>query len=65
MNAPAKAFAGEVDLQDKQVGFTKLSEQARACAAEGGPNSGVVLGDLRARDRARATARAGHDAPAC
>jgi len=64
MNAPAKAFASQADLQDRKVGFTKLSEQARACTAEGDPDAGVVLGDRRVRDETLTAARAGLDAPA-
>jgi glyoxylase-like metal-dependent hydrolase (beta-lactamase superfamily II) len=40
-----KAFASQADLQDKQVTFTKLSENAYAYTAEGDPNTGVIIGD--------------------
>ncbi|HPP82371.1 MAG TPA: MBL fold metallo-hydrolase [Rubrivivax sp.] len=43
--APAKAFASQADLEEKQVSFTKLSEHAWAYTAEGDPNTGVVIGD--------------------
>ena len=45
MNTPAKAFASQADLQDKQVSFTQLSEHAYAYTAEGDPNTGIVVGD--------------------
>src|SRR6476660_10257712 len=41
----SKAFASQADLADKQVTFTKLSDNAYAYTAEGDPNSGVVIGD--------------------
>lgn len=41
----SKAFASQADLQEKQVTFTKLSENAYAYTAEGDPNSGVIIGD--------------------
>ena len=41
----AKAFASQADLQEKQVSFTQLSDNAYAYTAEGDPNSGVVIGD--------------------
>lgn len=41
----AKAFASQADLEQKQVTFTQLSENAYAYTAEGDPNSGVVIGD--------------------
>ncbi len=44
-SAPAKAFASQADLADKQVSFTKLSEHAYAYTAEGDPNTGIVIGD--------------------
>lgn len=40
-----KAFASQADLQDKQVSFTKLSDNAYAYTAEGDPNTGVIVGD--------------------
>ena len=45
MNAPAKAFASQADLVDKQVSFTRLSDHAYAYTAEGDPNTGIVIGD--------------------
>ena len=45
MNAPAKAFASQADLQEKKVSFTRLSENAWAYTAEGDPNTGVIVGD--------------------
>ncbi|WP_454726457.1 MULTISPECIES: MBL fold metallo-hydrolase [Cupriavidus] len=41
----SKAFASQADLQEKQVTFTRLSENAYAYTAEGDPNSGVIIGD--------------------
>ncbi len=41
----AKAFASQADLEEKQVTFSKLSENAYAYTAEGDPNSGVIIGD--------------------
>ena len=41
----AKAFASQGDLEDKQVSFTQLSENAWAYTAEGDPNTGIVVGD--------------------
>ena len=43
--APAKAFASQADLAEKQVSFTKLSDNAYAYTAEGDPNTGVIVGD--------------------
>ncbi len=40
-----KQFASQADLAEKQVTFTRLSENAYAYTAEGDPNSGVVVGD--------------------
>jgi glyoxylase-like metal-dependent hydrolase (beta-lactamase superfamily II) len=45
MNAPAKTFASQADLEEKQVTFTKLSDNAYAYTAEGDPNTGVIVGD--------------------
>ncbi|MCA3240370.1 MAG: MBL fold metallo-hydrolase [Rubrivivax sp.] len=45
MNAPAKAFASQADLDEKKVSFTKLSDNAYAYTAEGDPNTGVIVGD--------------------
>ena len=44
MNQP-KAFASQADLEEKQVSFTKLSENAYAYTAEGDPNTGIIIGD--------------------
>src|SRR5437762_11557155 len=41
----SKAFASQADLADKQVSFTKLSDNAYAYTAEGDPNTGVIVGD--------------------
>ena len=41
----SKAFASQADLQEKQVSFTRLSDNAYAYTAEGDPNTGVVIGD--------------------
>src|SRR4051812_41659266 len=41
----SKAFASQADLADKQVSFTKLSDNAYAYTAEGDPNTGVIIGD--------------------
>ena len=41
----SKAFASQADLQEKQVSFEQLSENAYAYTTEGDPNSGVVIGD--------------------
>ena len=41
----AKAFASKGDLEEKQVTFSKLAENAYAYTAEGDPNTGVVIGD--------------------
>jgi glyoxylase-like metal-dependent hydrolase (beta-lactamase superfamily II) len=40
-----KAFASQADLQEKQVSFTQLSDNAWAYTAEGDPNTGVIVGD--------------------
>jgi glyoxylase-like metal-dependent hydrolase (beta-lactamase superfamily II) len=40
-----KAFASQADLVEKQVSFTRLSENAYAYTAEGDPNTGVIVGD--------------------
>ena len=42
---PPKAFASQADLEEKQVSFTKLSDNAWAYTAEGDPNTGVIVGD--------------------
>lgn len=41
----SKAFASQADLEEKQVSFTRLSENAYAYTAEGDPNTGVIVGD--------------------
>jgi glyoxylase-like metal-dependent hydrolase (beta-lactamase superfamily II) len=41
----SKAFASHADLEEKQVSFTKLSDNAYAYTAEGDPNTGVIVGD--------------------
>lgn len=41
----SKAFASQADLADKQITFTRLSDNAYAYTTEGDPNSGVVIGD--------------------
>ena len=41
----SKAFASQADLQEKQVSFIKLSDNAYAYTAEGDPNTGVIVGD--------------------
>jgi len=43
--APAKAFASQADLEEKQVTFSKLSDNAYAYTAEGDPNTGIIVGD--------------------
>src|SRR5258706_4441002 len=40
-----KKFASQADLVEKKVSFAWLSEHAYAHTAEGGPNTGVVVGD--------------------
>ena len=41
----SKAFASQADLQEKEISFTRLSDNAYAYTAEGDPNTGVVIGD--------------------
>lgn len=41
----SKAFASQADLEEKQVSFTKLSDNAYAYTAEGDPNTGIIIGD--------------------
>ncbi|MDP3615274.1 MAG: MBL fold metallo-hydrolase [Rubrivivax sp.] len=45
--APAgtKTFASQADLEEKQVTFSKLSDNAYAYTAEGDPNTGIIVGD--------------------
>jgi glyoxylase-like metal-dependent hydrolase (beta-lactamase superfamily II) len=40
-----KQFASHADVQEKQVSFVKLSDNAYAYTAEGDPNTGIVIGD--------------------
>ncbi len=40
-----KAFASQADLEEKQVSFDKLSDNAWAYTAEGDPNTGIIIGD--------------------
>ncbi len=40
-----KTFASQADLQEKQVSFTRLSDNAYAYTAEGDPNTGIIIGD--------------------
>ncbi len=40
-----KTFASQADLEEKEVTFTRLSENAYAYTAEGDPNTGVIIGD--------------------
>ena len=44
-SAPAKTFASQADLDEKKVTFSKLSDNAYAYAAEGDPNTGIIVGD--------------------
>ena len=41
----SKVFASQADLEEKQISFTKLSDNAYAYTAEGDPNTGVIVGD--------------------
>lgn len=41
----SKTFASQADLEEKQVTFTKLADNAYAYTAEGDPNTGVIIGD--------------------
>ncbi|MEZ5739844.1 MAG: MBL fold metallo-hydrolase [Burkholderiaceae bacterium] len=41
----SKQFASKGDLTEKQVTFTRLSDNAYAYTTEGDPNSGVIIGD--------------------
>ena len=40
-----KQFASHADVEEKQVSFVKLSDNAYAYTAEGDPNTGIVIGD--------------------
>jgi len=44
MNAEKK-FASQADVEEKQVSFDRLSDNAYAYTAQGDPNTGVVIGD--------------------
>ena len=52
----SKAFASQADLEEKQVSFTKLSDNAYAYTAEGDPNTGID----RRRRRGDGDRHAGH-----
>jgi glyoxylase-like metal-dependent hydrolase (beta-lactamase superfamily II) len=41
----SKVFASQADLAEKQVSFTKLSDNAWAYTAQGDPNTGIIVGD--------------------
>ncbi len=41
----SKQFASHADVEEKQVSFEKLSDNAYAYTAEGDPNTGIVIGD--------------------
>jgi len=41
----SKAFASKGDLEEKQITFSRLADNAYAYTAEGDPNTGVVIGD--------------------
>ena len=38
-------FASVADLEEKQVSFERLSENAYAYTTEGDPNTGIIIGD--------------------
>lgn len=40
-----KKFASQADLEEKQVSWERLSDNAYAYTAEGDPNTGVIIGD--------------------
>ncbi|MBW7860738.1 MAG: MBL fold metallo-hydrolase [Rhodocyclaceae bacterium] len=40
-----KVFASRADLEEKQVSFERLSENAWAYTTEGDPNTGIIVGD--------------------
>ncbi len=40
-----KQFASHADVEEKQVSFVRLSDNAYAYTAEGDPNTGIVIGD--------------------
>ena len=41
----SKQFASQGDMEEKEVSFEKLSDNAYAYTAEGDPNTGVLIGD--------------------
>ena len=41
----AKKFASHADVEEKQISWEKLSDNAYAYTAEGDPNTGVIIGD--------------------
>ncbi|WP_423599108.1 MBL fold metallo-hydrolase [Roseateles sp. MS654] len=45
MTPPTKQFASHADVEEKQVSFVKLSDNAYAYTAEGDPNTGIIIGD--------------------
>ncbi|MBB3282393.1 MBL fold metallo-hydrolase [Mitsuaria sp. BK037] len=45
MTQPTKQFASHADVEEKQVSFVKLSDNAYAYTAEGDPNTGIIIGD--------------------
>ena len=45
MSTADKKFASQADLQEKNVSFDKLSDNAYAYTAEGDPNTGIIIGD--------------------
>ena len=40
-----RKFASQADLEEKEVSFDKLSDNAYAYTAEGDPNTGIIVGD--------------------
>ena len=40
-----KQFASHADVEEKQISWDKLSDNAYAYTAEGDPNTGVIIGD--------------------
>jgi glyoxylase-like metal-dependent hydrolase (beta-lactamase superfamily II) len=43
--ANERKFASQADLEEKNISFDKLSDNAYAYTAEGDPNTGIVVGD--------------------
>ena len=41
----SKAFASQTDLEEKQVTFSQLSDNAYAYTAEGDPNTAIIVAD--------------------